>query len=80
MKNKDLIVSHIQQDLKHHQLVLGLDNIGLQAGEKHHLELLNVVYDLMEVPQSVEMDSLRGCFAVGNDVHQLHEQSFDVSH
>lgn len=56
MKNKDLIVSLIQQDLKHHQLVLGLDNIGLQAGEKHHLELLNVVYDLMEVPQSVEMD------------------------
>jgi len=55
MKNKDLIISLIQQDLKHNQLVLGLDNIGLQAGEKHHLELLNVVYDLMKVPESAEM-------------------------
>ncbi len=56
MKTKNLIISLIQQDLKHNQLVIGLDNIGLQAGEKHHLELLNIVYDLMKVPQAVEMD------------------------
>ena len=56
MKNKTLIIALLQQDLKHHQLILGLDNIGLQAGEKHHLEILDIVYDLMQVPQSVEME------------------------
>lgn len=56
MKNKTLIIALIQQDLKHHQLILGLDNIGLQAGGKHHLEILDIVYDLMQVPQSIEME------------------------
>lgn len=56
MKDKELIISLIQQDLKHHQLIIGLENISLNAGEKHHLELLNVCYDLMKVPESVEMD------------------------
>lgn len=56
MQNKELVISLIQQDLKHHQLVTGLDNIGLEAFDKHLLELFDVIYDLMEVPESAESE------------------------
>jgi hypothetical protein len=56
MQNKELIISLIQQDLKHHQLVVGLDNIGLEAFDKHLLELFDVIYKLMEVPESAESE------------------------
>ncbi len=55
MKNKDLIVSLIQQDLKHHQLIASLENLIAVGKEKHHLELLNVVQELMDVPESAEL-------------------------
>ncbi|GAB5418847.1 MAG: hypothetical protein Crog4KO_01720 [Crocinitomicaceae bacterium] len=54
MQNKELIISLIEHDLKHHQLVTGLDNIGLEAFDKHLLELFDVIYDLMELPESAE--------------------------
>ena len=57
MSNKELIISLIQQDLKHSQLVSGLDNIGLEASEKHCLQLLDIVAELMEVPEgNLEFD------------------------
>ncbi len=56
MQNKELVISLIQQDLKHHQLVTGLDNIGLEAFDKHLLELFDVIYNLMEVPESAESE------------------------
>lgn len=56
MENKELIISLIQQDLKHHQLVTGLDKIGLEAFDKHLLELFDVIYKLMEVPESAEYE------------------------
>jgi hypothetical protein len=34
MQNKELVISLIQQDLKHHQLIIGLENISLNAGRK----------------------------------------------
>lgn len=56
MKNKDLIITLIQQDLKHQQLIDRMENlIAIEKG-KHHLELLNLVYDLMKVPESAELD------------------------
>ncbi len=33
MTQKDLIISLLQQDLKHSQLVMGLDRLGLEASE-----------------------------------------------
>jgi hypothetical protein len=34
MQNKELVISLIQQDLKHHQLIIGLESISLNAGRK----------------------------------------------
>ena len=57
MSNKELIIKLIQQDLKHCQLVVGLDYLGLEASNKHCLELLDIVADLMHVPEgAVEFD------------------------
>ena len=57
MSNKELIIKLIQQDLKHCQLVVGLDQLGLEASDKHCLELLDIVADLMQVPEgSLEFD------------------------
>ncbi len=51
MTRKQLIISLIQQDLKHSQLVLGLDQLGLDASDNHCLELLDIIADLMKVPE-----------------------------
>ena len=51
MSNKDLIINLIQQDLKHCQLILGLDDLGLEASEKHSLEMFDIIADLMQVPE-----------------------------
>jgi hypothetical protein len=60
MSNKELIISLIQQDLKHNQLVLGLDELGLEASEKHCLDILDIVANLMKVPGGhVEYDWCR---------------------
>lgn len=51
MKTKELIISLIQQDLKHTQLVVGLDNVGLEASDKHHLQILEIIAKIMQVPE-----------------------------
>lgn len=51
MPNKELIISLIQQDLKHSQLILGLDDLGLAASDKHSLEMFDIIADLMQVPE-----------------------------
>lgn len=57
MSKKELIISLIQQDLKHSQLVVGLDQLGLEASERHCLQLLDIVANLMKVPEGdVEFD------------------------
>ena len=53
MPNKQLIISLIQQDLKHSQLIVGLDQLGLEASERHCLQLLDIVAKLMQVPEGV---------------------------
>lgn len=60
MSNKELIIALIQQDLKHSQLVLGLDALGLEASDKHCLEILDIVFNLMQVPDGeIEYDWCR---------------------
>ncbi len=56
MSNKKLIVRLIQQDLKHGQLLYGLRKLGLDGSDKHHLQLLDIVFELMQVPQAAEFD------------------------
>jgi len=57
MNNKELIISLIQQDLKHSQLVIGLDKLGLGASDRHCLQLLDIIAKLMNVPEgNVEID------------------------
>lgn len=51
MKSKELIISLIQQDLKHTQLVAGLDKVGLEASDKHHLQILELIAKIMQVPE-----------------------------
>jgi len=51
MSDKELIISLIQQDLKHCQLILGLDGLGLEASDKHSLEIFDIIADLMQVPE-----------------------------
>ena len=51
MSNKELIISLIQEDLKHCQLIVGLDELGLQASDKHCLGILDIVANLMQVPK-----------------------------
>lgn len=56
MRNKQLIIKLIQQDLKHCQLLYGLNRVGLNGEDKHQLQLFDIVYELMKVPQNLEID------------------------
>jgi hypothetical protein len=72
MQNKELVISLIQQDLKHHQLIIGLESISLNRPMRAHqdmkaldsilnirdiyLDLLDICCILMKVPKSAEID------------------------
>lgn len=51
MTEKDLIIALLQQDLKHSQFILGLDDLGLSASDKHSLELFDIIAHLMHVSE-----------------------------
>jgi hypothetical protein len=51
MNDQTLIINLIQQDLKHSQLIYGLAAIGLDGSDLHFLALMEIVAELMEVPQ-----------------------------
>lgn len=51
MENRNLIISLIQQDLKHNQLTKGLLQIGLDHGGDYDLDILSIVAKLMGVPE-----------------------------
>ncbi|MEX0313121.1 MAG: hypothetical protein AB3N18_03015 [Allomuricauda sp.] len=50
MYSKSLIITLIQQDLKHSQLTQTLRNIGLDHGGLYDLDLVSLVVKLMQVP------------------------------
>jgi len=54
MKGKELLINLIQQDLKHNQLIIGLDKIGLEGSEMHNLRILEMVSKLMKVPKALQ--------------------------
>jgi hypothetical protein len=56
MNNKELIINLIQQDLKYNQLLSGLERVGLYA-EDLHLNLLDIISELMNVPEGKADDA-----------------------
>lgn len=62
-KNEQLIIDLIQQDLKHCQLVYGLEQLGLQGSSMHHLEMLEIIYRLMHIPSEKKSDYLAETYA-----------------
>lgn len=51
MTQKSLIIALLAQDLKHSQFLLGLDDLGLSASDKHSLEHFDIIAQLMRVPE-----------------------------
>jgi len=49
----ELITELILQDLKHNQLVVGLDRLNLDAGCYHYLGILDLIQKLMGVPDKL---------------------------
>ena len=58
MSNEDIIIGLIQMDMKHNQLVGGLRAIGLDGGGLFELEALEMIAELMEVPDGKIEDRL----------------------
>lgn len=56
MEHKKLVINLIQQELKHRQLIASLENLIAVGKEKYHLELLNVVQELIYVNEYEEVD------------------------
>ena len=50
----ELIIELILQDLKHNQLILGLERLNLDAGFCHYLGILDLIQRLMEVSDGME--------------------------
>ncbi len=57
----ELIIELIHQDLKHNQLILGLDRLNLDAGYCHYLGIMDLIQTLMGV-QDDEMDEFSGTY------------------
>ena len=49
MKNKDLIIQLIKQDLKHQKLLSGLEQVGLEDNNYYDLEIISIVQELMQI-------------------------------
>ncbi len=49
--NKNLIIRLIQQDLKHNQLLQGLENLGFTDCGNHSLGIMPIVFELMKLPE-----------------------------
>lgn len=55
MKNKDQIIALIQHDLKSHEIA-DLQKVHNRIEEGERIELLDLVFELMNVPPSAELD------------------------
>ena len=52
----ELVIELILQDLKHNQLILGLDRLNLDAGYYHYLAIMDLVQRLMDIPDELTED------------------------
>jgi len=53
MNNKELIITLIKQDMKHNQLVLGLQQLGLSCDDYHYLQIYRIIAELMGYKKGV---------------------------
>ncbi len=61
--NEHLIIDLIQQDLRHCQLLYGLERLGVSATAMHHLHLLDIIYQLMQITHEKRNDYLAETYA-----------------
>jgi hypothetical protein len=66
MSLDELIIELILQDLKHNQLIQGLDRLALDAGYCHYLGLLDLIQKLMGVPDKL-MDEFTTIYMASMD-------------
>ncbi len=71
MKNKDLILQLIQQDIKHNQLTEKLRQIGLDDGGTYTLDLLTIVARLMNIPTGKVADTWANVY--NSFMHEAHQ-------
>ena len=50
MNKRELIIRLIEQDLRHNQLVLGLNKMELDSADFHELEISRIIGKLMGIP------------------------------
>lgn len=53
VEQKDVLISLIVQDMRHHQLIIRLQEAGLQV-DRHYLEIVDIVCRLMRVDESCD--------------------------
>ena len=63
MKDKELIIQLLLEDLKHNQLVLGLEKLGFSRSSFHYLGIEGVIAKLMNVPEGRVSDSFGAEYA-----------------
>lgn len=56
MEKERLIIDLILQDLRHNQLLSGLEGLGLEVNKIHYLSILEIVSQLMKVPDKISDD------------------------
>ena len=54
--NRDIIIKLIEQDIKHNQLLNGLNNIGLTDNERYTLDIVWIVADMLGIDKSKVSD------------------------
>ncbi len=57
----ELIIELILQDLKHNQLISGLDRLNLDAGYCHFLGIMDLIQKLMGIPDDL-IDEFSGTY------------------
>ncbi len=87
---EELVIELILQDLKHNQLIYGLDRLNLDAGYCHFLGILDLVQRLMGVPEELMddftdtyMDAMHRCLdfpisGSGEELRTLARECYDL--
>jgi hypothetical protein len=50
--NRDIVIKLIEQDIKHNQLLNGLNEIGLTDNERYTLDIVWIVADMMGIEKT----------------------------
>jgi hypothetical protein len=53
---EEIIIHLIAQDMKHQYLISGLEQLGFTGGEKHDLDIVSVVANLMGIEKGKRTD------------------------